>query len=151
MTLETELDQHQLDEIEKKYDSSINTRANGPALTRFIYWATIAFALYHLWTAGFGTPVDYVHMGIHLAGLFLFIFLYFPVKRTPASLSYEGAGLLKPGNVPLYDWAIALAGMLAALFLWISWRGLEIFGLDIPIRGLIGRDLAPSVDRLEHM
>jgi len=134
--LSTDLDAHQLEELEKKYDSALNTRDNGPALTRAIYWATILFAAYHVWTAGFGTPVDHVHMGIHLAGLFLFIFIYFPFRRTPSTLSYDGAGPLKPGNVPLYDWAIALSGMLAALFLWISWRGLNIFGLDIPEQAL---------------
>ena len=134
--LSTDLDAKQLEELEKKYDSALNTRDNGPTLTRAIYWATILFAAYHVWTAGFGTPVDHIHMGIHLAGLFLFIFIYFPVRRTPASLSYDGAGPLKPGNVPLYDWAISLAAMLAALFLWISWRGLDILGLDIPEQAL---------------
>ena len=134
--LSTDLDAHQLEELEKKYDSALNTRDNGPTLTRAIYWATILFAAYHVWTAGFGTPVDHVHMGIHLAGLFLFIFVYFPVRRTPRSLSYEGAGPLRPGNVPLYDWAIALSGMLAALFLWVSWRGIDGFGLNIPEQAL---------------
>ena len=134
--LSTDLDAHQLEELEKKYDSALNTRDNGPTLTRAIYWATILFAAYHVWTAGFGTPVDHVHMGIHLAGLFLFIFVYFPVRRTPRSLSYEGARPLRPGNVPLYDWAIALSGMLAALFLWVSWRGIDGFGLNIPEQAL---------------
>lgn len=134
--LSTDLDAKQLEELEKKYDSALNTRDNGPTLTRAIYWITILFAAYHVWTAGFGTPVDHIHMGIHLAGLFLFIFIYFPVRRTPASLSYDGAGPLKPGNVPLYDWAISLTAMLAALFLWISWRGLDVLGLDIPEQAL---------------
>ncbi|MCZ0813923.1 MAG: TRAP transporter permease [Pseudomonadota bacterium] len=134
--LSTDLDAHQLEELEKKYDSALNTRDNGPTLTPAIYWASILFAAYHVWTAGFGTPVDHVHMGIHLAGLFLFIFIYFPILRTPRSLSYEGKGWLRPGNVPLYDWAIALSGMLAALFLWVSWRGIDRFGLNIPEQGL---------------
>jgi len=72
-----ELDAKALEDLEKKYDTSLNTRDNGPSLSRFIYWATICFAFYHLWTAGFGTPVDYVHMGVHLSGLFLFIFAGF--------------------------------------------------------------------------
>ncbi len=63
----------ELEAIEKRYDTSLNTRKKGPVLERFIYWATVAFAFYHLWTAGFGTPVDYVHMGVHLSGLFLFL------------------------------------------------------------------------------
>lgn len=59
MSLDTHLDTKALEELEKQYDSALNTRDNGPKLTGFIYWASIAFALYHLWTAGFGTPVDH--------------------------------------------------------------------------------------------
>ena len=132
MTDQEALDAAQLEALEKKYDSSLNTRDNGPVLTRFIYWATIAFAAYHLWTAGFGTPVDYVHMGVHLAGLFLFIFVSFPFLKNAASLQYSASGKLKWGNVPLYDWVIMILGIAAALFLWLSWRGLSSFGLDVP-------------------
>ena len=68
------LDADALAAIERKYDTSLNTRDNGPTLKRFIYWASIAFALYHLWTAGFGTPVDYVHMGSPFSWI-VFIYL----------------------------------------------------------------------------
>ncbi len=121
-----------LEEIEKKFDTSLNTRENSPALTRFLYWATIAFAIYHFWTAGFGTPVDYLHMGIHLAGLFLFIFIGFPLLRTPAALAYRPGGVARWGNVPLYDWIIMTLAMAAALFLAVSWRGISSPWLEIP-------------------
>ena len=136
MGLNSHLDNKELEELEKQYDSALQTRDNGPTLTKVVYWATIAFALYHLWTAGFGTPVDHVHMGIHLAGLFFFIFLSFPLIRTNRTMSYDGDSLWAPGNVPLYDWALALTGMAAALFLWLSWRGFTGFGMDIPEQAL---------------
>jgi len=126
------LDTKALDEIEKKYDSSLNVRDNGPVLGRFLYWAAVAFALYHLWTAGFGTPVDYVHMGIHLSGLFLFIFASFPLIKTASTLRYKSIPILQPGNVPIYDWVIMILGILSALFLWVSWSGLNLFGIDVP-------------------
>ncbi len=126
------IDQKTLDEIEKKYDTALNTRDNGPTLGTAFYWATIAFALYHLWTAGFGTPVDYVHMGIHLAGLFFFIFVGFPFLKTAHNLEYNPSRILKPGNVPLYDWVLMISGIAAALFLWFSWRGFAGFGLNVP-------------------
>ncbi|MCP4074074.1 MAG: TRAP transporter permease [Hyphomicrobiales bacterium] len=132
MEIEHEIDLEKLDEIEKKFDTSLNTRENGPVLTRLLYWGTVAFALYHLWTAGFGTPVDYLHMGVHLAGLFLFIFVSFPLIKNVDSLDYHPVQFWKPGNVPLYDWAIMIMGMVSALFLWFSWRGVSGFGLDIP-------------------
>ncbi len=126
------LDVEALAAIERKYDTSLNTRDNGPTLARFIYWSSVAFAFYHLWTAGFGTPVDYVHMGVHLAGLFLFIFVGFPLIKNQVSLKYASKKFLKPGNVPLYDWVFMLLAIAAALFLWVSWRGIDIPGFDIP-------------------
>ena len=131
MSQDTPLDAKALGEIEKKYDTSLNTRANGPVVARLLYWASIAFAMYHLWTAGFGTPVDYVHMGVHLSGLFLFIFAGFPLIKSAHALGYK-KGILYWGNVPLYDWILMILAIAAALFLWLSWRGLSNFGLEIP-------------------
>ncbi|MCR9109105.1 TRAP transporter fused permease subunit [Marivita sp. XM-24bin2] len=136
MPLQSHLDNVALEELEKKYDTALNTRDNGPALTRLIYWATIAFALYHLWTAGFGTPVDHVHMGIHLAGLFLFIFVGFPLVKTSQSLAFQGGRWWAPGNVPLYDWILAGLAIAASLFLWVSWRGFSGFGFELDEQAL---------------
>ncbi len=136
MPLPSHLDNVALEELEKKYDSALNTRDNGPVLTRAIYWATIVFAFYHVWTAGFGTPVDHVHMGIHLTGLFLFIFVGFPLAKSAYSLAYHGSTVWKPGNVPLYDWVFASLAIAASLFLWLSWRGLNAFGFDLTEQAL---------------
>lgn len=136
MPLQSHLDNKALEELEKKYDSALNTRDNGPMLTKVIYWATIAYALYHLWTAGFGTPVDHVHMGIHLAGLFLFIFVGFPLIKSARSLEWRGNSVWAPGNVPLYDWALTGLAMASSLFLWLSWRGFTGFGFDLPEQAL---------------
>lgn len=136
MPLQSHLDNKALEELEKQYDSALITRDNGPTLTKVIYWATIAFALYHLWTAGFGTPVDHVHMGIHLAGLFLFIFVGFPLIKSARSLEWRGNSIWAPGNVPLYDWGLAGLAIAASLFLWLSWRGFASFGFDIPEQAL---------------
>lgn len=115
-------------ELEKKYDTALVTRDNGPTTTRILYWATIAFAGYHVWTAGFGTPVDYVHMGIHLSGLFIFILAGFPLIRSQQSLEYrDGPG--RYANIPIYDWVLMFAGIAAALFLWFSWRGIGFLGV----------------------
>lgn len=130
MQIDTELDNKSLDELEKKYDSSLNLRDNGPLVSRIFYLAALAFAAYHIWTAGFGTPVDHVHMGIHLAGIFFFIFVGFPLLKTEQSLHYRSS-FWRPGNVPLYDWAIMLLAISASLFLWLSWRGFDFLGISI--------------------
>jgi TRAP-type uncharacterized transport system fused permease subunit len=124
-----QFDDKALEELEKKYDSALQTRETGPLVSRVLPWLMIAFAAYHVWTAGFGTPTDHIHMGIHLAGLFLFIFISFPFMRTDRAMRYDGPSPLKPGNVPLIDWAIMLFAMAAALFLWVSWTGVEALGI----------------------
>ena len=130
MTDSDTLDAKALEEIEKKYDTSLNTRDNGPVLARAVYWVSVGFAFYHLWTAGFGTPVDYVHMGIHLSGLFFFIFVGFPLLKTASTLAYKRGGL-RFGNVPLYDWIVMILAISSALFLWVSWRGFSFFGWEV--------------------
>jgi TRAP transporter 4TM/12TM fusion protein len=126
-----QLDNAELEEMEKKYDSALNTRDNGTNLGTVLYWATIVFAFYHIWTAGFGTPVDYVHMGVHLSGLYLFIFAAFPLIKSKKTLDWQPNSAFRWGNVPVYDWLIMALGILAALFLWFSWRGLDVFGYVI--------------------
>ncbi|XXK28714.1 TRAP transporter permease [Arenicellales bacterium nBUS_45] len=131
-TTETAIDAKTLEELEREYDSALRIRDNGPALSRFLYWATVVFAAYHLWTAGFGTPVDYVHMGIHLSGLYLFIFCSFPLLKKESAMQYRPIRWLRPGSVPLYDWITLTLAIAAALFLWVSWRGIDAFHLFIP-------------------
>ncbi|MEX3010189.1 TRAP transporter permease [Hoeflea sp. TYP-13] len=140
------LDVKALEELEKKYDTALATRDNGPALTRALYWGTIVFAFYHVWTAGFGTPVDYIHMGIHLTGLFIFILAGFPLIRSATALDFHPNNALRYGNVPAYDWVLMICAVAAALFLWLSWRGLTIFDWSIPEQTLRqGNPTTPDV------
>lgn len=126
----TELDLESVEALERKYDSALLTRDNGTVLSTILYWGTIAFAAYHIWTAGFGTPVDHVHMGIHLSGLFVFIFAGYPLFKTSHALAFQPNSAVRFGNVPLYDWLLMILGVAAALFLWLSWRG--ITAIDLP-------------------
>lgn len=128
---DTSLDQAALDRLEGRYDDSLATRDNGPILAPLLHAGTVLFALYLFWTAGFGTPVDYAHMGVYLAGLFLFIFSYYPFIRSPDNYLYR-PNFWRPGNVTLIDWVLMIGGAAAALFLWFGWRGIAAFGLDIP-------------------
>ena len=130
-----ELDQGALDELERRYDSALNLRPIGLWVSRAFYLVAIVFALYHYFAAGFGVPVDYWHMGLHLTGLFFLIFIGFPFLKTEHAMTLGEPSWLRPGNVPLYDWLCALLGSLAALYLGFSWLGLEIdfFGLAYSI------------------
>jgi len=130
------LDVEAAEKLEKQYDSALATRDNGAGLSRILYYFAIAFALYHIWTAGFGTPVEHEHMGVHLTGLFIMIFAGFPLVRTQSALEYRNDTLWRWGNVPLYDWVFAAIGVAAALFLAVSWTGLTVFGYEIPEQAL---------------
>ena len=134
--LKPDLTQEELDELEKKFDSSLVTRENSPILAKFLYCLAIAFAFYHIYTAGFGTPVEHEHMGIHLSGLFIMIFAAFPFIRSQSSLEYNENTWWRWGNVPIYDWFFAIVGVAASLYLTLSWRGLDWFGLDIAEQAL---------------
>ena len=103
---------------------------------RVLLIVAIAFAAYHVYTAGFGTPAEHEHMGVHLAGLFILIFASFPFIRTQSALTYRGSSWLRPGNIPLYDWGFALIGVSAGLFLTLSWTGVTIFGYEVPEQAL---------------
>lgn len=119
------LDIQAAEELEKKYDSGLALREHGPVLTKLLFGVSIAFALYHYITAGTGVPVDYWHMGIHLAGLSLLIFTGFPMTRSSTERGPTPNSWRSIGNVPLYDWVLAILGMLSALYLGFSWHGLE--------------------------
>lgn len=127
-------------ELEKKFDSGLRLRALGPALSYVVFFSAIAFALYHFLGAGLGVPVDYWHMGIHLSGLFLLIFTGFPLFKSDRAMALSAPSWWRPGNVPLYDWAFVVLGILSALYLGFSWQGVDAnilgFQIDIPEQAL---------------
>ena len=118
--LQPDLTQEELDALEKKFDSSLVTRENSPFVAKFLYWFAITFAFYHIYTAGFGTPVEHVHMGVHLSGLFVMIFAAFPFIRTQSSLEYSQDTWWRWGNVPVFDWFLAVVGVMSSLYLTLS-------------------------------
>jgi TRAP transporter 4TM/12TM fusion protein len=129
------LDVKATDELERKYDSGIALRDIGDNASRALYWFAIAFVLYHYFTAGFGLPVDYWHMGIHLSGLFVLIFTGFPFMRTEKAMRLREDTWWRFANVPVYDWILIVLGVLGALHLGMSWRGwdFELFGWAIKL------------------
>ena len=127
--------QNTADKLEQKYESALQFRDTGKFISRFLYFASIVFAGYHIWAAGFGTPVDYIHMGFHLTGLFLFIFVGFPIIR---NTQYDQHNSIKSKflKVPIYDCVFLILGITSALWLGFSWRGLNLFGIIIPEQAL---------------
>ncbi|MGI9334428.1 MAG: TRAP transporter permease [Gammaproteobacteria bacterium] len=120
-------------ELERKYESGLNVRTVGPWLARFVFGFSLMFAFYHYITAGFGVPVDHWHMGIHLSGVLVLVFISFPMWRMPARSQTPRNNWWCYSNVPVYDWVMAVLGIATALYIGITWDGLdfEVLGVHV--------------------
>ncbi len=76
-----QIDARRAREIEEEFESERRMRPISPRLGGLVYVFLILFAIYHYVTAGFGIPIDYWHMGFHLSGVLLMIFLLYPARR----------------------------------------------------------------------
>ena len=84
--------------LESKYDDSLQTRPIGSWLGKFVLFFSVFFALYHYVTAGIGVPVDFWHMGAHMSGVIILIFISFPALKKeitrPKKLGRTGSYLV---------------------------------------------------------
>jgi TRAP transporter 4TM/12TM fusion protein len=124
------LDVKKAEELEKKYDSGLQTRELGPWMVYFTYGFSILFAIYHYVTAGIGVPVDYWHMGVHMSGVILLVFIGFPAIKSAKSMSLSPNTWWRYTNVPLWDWVLIAAGVSSSLYIGITWYEInfELFG-----------------------
>ena len=111
--------------LESKFDDSLQTRPIGAWLAKFVLWFSVLFALYHYVTAGIGVPVDYWHMGAHMSGVIILIFISFPAFK---KLKAEGQSPDLKGRlagVPFYDWLFIIIGVMSSLYVGVTWYGLD--------------------------
>jgi TRAP transporter 4TM/12TM fusion protein len=113
------------EELEEKYDSGLHTRALGPWIVNFTYAFSILFALYHYITAGIGVPVDYWHMGIHMSGVILLVFIGFPMIKGDQAWELHPNTWYRYANVPLWDWVLIFAGIASSLYIGITWYEID--------------------------
>ena len=127
----SEFDVKKAEELERKYDSGLQTRAAGPVLAKFVYVFSLFFAGYHYITAGSGVPVDYWHMGFHMSGVILLVFIGYPIIKNANSLGLNPNTAWRFGNVPIWDWLFIVAGIAGALYVGITWYEIkfELFGM----------------------
>lgn len=123
-----ELTADELAAIEKKYDEATFSRAVTPAASLVLRVVAVVFAVYHFLTAGFGLPVDYWHMGLHLTGLFIMTYALFPFFRTESAMKLSSSPF-RIGNIPLFDLVLMALGIASALYLGFAWRGIEFLGI----------------------
>jgi TRAP transporter 4TM/12TM fusion protein len=141
------IDARRAREIEERYESERRQRVVGPLVGWFVFLFLIVFAVYHYVTAGTGIPVDYWHMGFHLSGVLMLIFILYPATRRRRTAREAGPSLLRPGGVPLHDWALGIVGILAALWIGFTWEGVDVsllgYQLKLPEQALRQGNPAP--------
>lgn len=123
------LSAEELAEIERKYDEGAATRAVGGVMALFLRAVALAFAVYHFITAGFGLPADHWHMGWHLAGLFILIYAFYPLRGSKSAYDMH-VSRWRIGNVPIFDLVLMVLGVASALYLGFAWRGLPAVGIE---------------------
>ena len=116
-----QLDIRQSAKLEQKYDSGLQVRALGPWLVKFTFLFSVLFAAYHYVTAGIGVPVDYWHMGVHMSGVIILVFIGYPMLKKGRSAGLHTNTWWRFGNVPLWDWVLILAGVASSLYIGFTW------------------------------
>ena len=114
----TALDQKKLQELEEKFDPEMRFRPLAPVAGTLVGALLIALSLFHYYTAGFGLLQEITHRGVHLAFVLGLIFLVFPHRHALLAQAAPSSWL-RPGGVPLVDWALAVA--VATSVLYIPW------------------------------
>jgi TRAP transporter 4TM/12TM fusion protein len=122
-TAQDTIDAKRAKQIEEEFEAERPARVIRPLLSKVLALGLILFAIYHYVTAGTGIPVDHWHMGIHLSGVLVALFILFPRVSKP------GRGVparFAPGGVPLTDWLLGFTGAAAALWIGFSWEGFDL-------------------------
>lgn len=118
------IDQRQAEELEARYDPEMSFRPLGSFVRTLIFVVLVGLGLYHYYTAGFGIPREQWHKGIHMGVVLCMIFFVF--GRTRASHTAEQRHIWwQPGNVPWYDWILGLIALVSALYIPLTFTGLD--------------------------
>ena len=125
----------ELQALEEKFDPEMRFREVARPLAILTGIILFLLSCYHYYTAGFGIPQATVHRGLHMGitlALVFFSFSAFGARRTEP-------GPLAPLGLPLIDWAMAIAGTAAALYVpWIYSELAFRVGNPLPIDILMG-------------
>jgi len=120
-----EFDAKKAEALEQKYDSGLHLRAVGPWLVKFTFLFSVLFAAYHYVTAGTGVPVDYWHMGFHMSGVIVLVFICYPMFRRDRSRELLANTWWRFANVPIWDWLLIVAGVASSLYIGITWYEID--------------------------
>ena len=120
-----EFDVKKIEELEEKYDSALQTRPIGPWLFKFTFVFSIVFAAYHYITAGTGVPVDYWHMGTHMSGVILLVFIGYPAIKGSQGGEIQANTWWRYANIPIWDWLLIIAGISSSYYIGVTWYEID--------------------------
>jgi TRAP transporter 4TM/12TM fusion protein len=121
--------------LEEKYDPEMQFRPVTPSASWLVGGLLVALSVFHYYTAGFGILREATHRGIHLAFVLGLIFLVFGIRRKQVAT----VGWWAPGGVPFFDWALAIAAAITALYIPYVFNDLAFrIGDPLPIDVLMG-------------
>ncbi|MDR3220755.1 MAG: TRAP transporter permease [Candidatus Accumulibacter sp.] len=106
------LTEEQLKIIEEVDKESKVRNLDSPILSRVLYLACIAVALYHFITSFVGTPVVLEHRSLHVGMMLVLGFILYPFK---------GKSSFK--KVAWYDWIFVALSIVVPLYVWIDYLG----------------------------
>ncbi len=113
------------EKLEQKYDSGLHTRALGPWVLNFTLIFSVFYAAYHYITAGIGVPIDYWHMGFHMSGFIILIFIGYPAIKGDRAWQLHPNTWWRFENVPLWDWLFIVAGVSSSLYIGVTWYEID--------------------------
>jgi TRAP transporter 4TM/12TM fusion protein len=146
--VEQRIEQARIDELEARYDPEMAFRPTSDWLRQSITTALVALGIYHYYTAGFGIPAEQWHKAIHLGGVLCLVFFVFAFRRSAGRKvsDRQGDSLFHPGGVPLWDWALGAAALVSALYIPVTFTGIDwtILGYQIKFDELNFRIGAPN-------
>lgn len=96
-------------DLEREYDSELRFRTLEGFAAPVISALLVALSVFHYYTAGFGIMTEHWHKAIHLAAVLGLIFLMFSGGRLSIGP--------RVGNIPITDWVLAAAVVVATLYL----------------------------------
>ena len=96
----------------EKYDPELQFRPLTSPAIRISAVLLVILSVFHYYTAGFGLMREDIHRGIHLALVLALIYLLFGIKKT----TQTNSSAFRPGNVPLFDWGLAIIALITALY-----------------------------------
>jgi TRAP transporter 4TM/12TM fusion protein len=108
-----------LQKLEAELDPEMQFRPLLPRAAWLVAALLLGLSCFHYYTAGFGLLPETTHRGIHIAFVLGLIFLVFSARRSTDQRVLP-ATLLAPLGVGCMDWALAIAAVLASLYVpWI--------------------------------